>query len=71
MGRRIAIALLCGVLGYVAGAFGGGVVVSTFSSNTHDRALEAAMTGAFVFGPIAAVFASIAGFVLGAKRMRP
>lgn len=49
------IAALLGAVGYVIGAFGGGVLVSTFSSNQHDRSLEAAMIGAFVCGPIAAV----------------
>jgi hypothetical protein len=40
--------LLWGAAGYLAGAFGGGLLVSAFSSNHFDRAMEAAMTGAFV-----------------------
>jgi hypothetical protein len=43
------------VLGYLVGGFGGGVLVSVLSSNVHDRDVEAAMTGAFVLGPIGAV----------------
>ena len=67
MGRRLAIGLLCGVLGYVAGAMGGGFLVSVLSSNTHDGSVEAAMTGAFFFGPLVAVVAAVAGFL----RARP
>jgi Na+/proline symporter len=59
--RRIAIGLLCAIAAYVFGAFAGGLLVNLFSSNTHDRSTEAAMTGAFIFGPLAA----LAGFALG------
>ena len=64
MGKRLAVGLLCGVLGYVLGAVGGGFLVSLLSSNTHDRSLEAVMTGAFAVGPAVAVIAFIVGFVL-------
>ena len=62
--RRLGIGLLCAVAGYLLGAFGGGFLVSVFSSNQHDRSVEAAMTGAFVIGPLAA----IVGFVAGLTR---
>ena len=62
MGKRIAVGFLCGVLGYIVGGFGGGALVSLLSSNTHDRSVEAAMTGAFVLGPLVAVVAFVAGF---------
>ena len=65
--RRFLVGLLWAVPGYVVGAFGGGYAVSVLSSNTHDRSLEAAMTGAFLFGPLAAVLA----FIIGAVRARP
>ena len=55
MGKRIAITLLGGLVGYAVGAFGGGYLVSLLSSNSHDRSVEAAMTGAFVLGPLAAL----------------
>ena len=62
MGKRVAMALLGGLLGYALGAFGGGYLVALFSSNTHDRSVEAAMTGAFVLGPLAALVGAGVGF---------
>ena len=64
MSSRVLTGVLGGLLGYALGAFGGGFLVSALSSNTHDRSVEAAMTGAFVFGPLAGV----AGVLLGARR---
>jgi hypothetical protein len=37
--------------------------IGQFSSNTHDRTVEAAMTSVFVFGPLGAVAAFIVGFI--------
>jgi hypothetical protein len=68
MMRRALIGLLWAVPGYLVGAFGGGYLVSMLSSNVHDRSLEAAMTGAFVFGPLAAVIAFIVGAVRAKRR---
>ena len=56
------MALLGGLLGYAVGAFGGGYLVFLLSSNTHDRSVEAAMTGAFIFGPLAALVGAGVGF---------
>jgi hypothetical protein len=61
--KRFGIALLWAVGGYLAGAFGGGWLVTQFSSNMHDRSVEAAMSGAFFFGPVLAVAAFIAAMV--------
>jgi len=68
MMRRALIGLLWAVPGYLVGAFCGGYLVSMLSSNVHDRSLEAAMTGAFVFGPLAAVIAFIVGAVRAKRR---
>jgi hypothetical protein len=65
--RRFLFGLLWAVPSYLIGAFGGGYLVSVLSSNTHDVSVEAAMTGAFVLGPLAA----IVGFIVGAVRARP
>lgn len=61
--KRFGIAVLWGLGGYLVGAFGGGLLVSAFSSNTHDRSVEAAMTGAFFFGPALAIVAFVAVLV--------
>jgi len=67
MFRRIGFGMLWGIAGYICGAFGGGWLVSQMSSNTHDRDLEAAMTGAFLFGPLVGLVA----FGIGAWRAGP
>jgi hypothetical protein len=61
--KRFGIALLWAVGGYLVGAFGGGWLMTEFSSNMHDRSVEAAMSGAFFFGPVLAVAAFIAAMV--------
>ncbi len=38
------------------------------SSNSHDRDLEAAMAGAFVFGPLAALVGFVVGVIKGGAR---
>ena len=61
--QRFGLALAHAVGGYVLAAGIGYVAIQQFSSNVHDRDLEAAMTGAFVAGPIGAVVAFVIGFV--------
>ena len=63
MARRTATALLWAVAGYLVGAFAGGYAIALLSSNTHDRSVEAAMSGAFVTGPIGAVMGALVGAV--------
>ena len=58
MARRIGLSFLAAIGGYLLGAFGGGWLVSVFSTN-QDRSVEAAMTGAFFFGPVVASIAFI------------
>ena len=65
--KRFAIGLLCAIVGYVAIAVAGYFLVSLFSPNMHDRSVEAAMTAAFVFGPIGAILAFIGGFVVAGR----
>jgi hypothetical protein len=65
--RRCGFGVLWGIPAYLLGAVGGGTLVSLLSSNTHDRSMEAAMTGAFVLGPLA----GLVGFVVGAVRATP
>ena len=68
MGRRIAVGVLAALLGYAIGAFGGGFLVSTLSSNPHDRSVEAAMTGAFVCGPLGAGVGFVSGFLRSRRK---
>ncbi len=65
--RRIVFALIGSVLGYISGACTGYFMIEGFSSNMHDRSVEAAMTGAFLTGPLVAAMAFIIGFVLGGR----
>jgi hypothetical protein len=46
MGRLLLFGCLWGVVSYVAGALAGGLLTSVLSSNTHDKSMEAVMTGA-------------------------
>lgn len=64
--RAILLGLAGAVAGYLIGAVGGALLINLLSSNTHDRSVEAAMTGAFVTGPLLA----LVGCVLGALRAR-
>jgi hypothetical protein len=65
--RRLGIGLVCAVLSYPIGVVVGMILISQCSSNVHDRGMEAAMTGAFFSGPLAAVI----GFVIGLVKARP
>lgn len=66
--KRFGIALACALLGYVAVALLGYVLIGQFSTNVHDRQLEAAMTATFVTGPLGAVIGFIVGFMRGGRR---
>jgi hypothetical protein len=66
--RRFGFGLLFGILGYIVAAIVGYFLVRQLSSNVHDRSLEAAMTSAFVFGPIGGVVAFVIGLVRGGRR---
>lgn len=61
--HQILIGLLWGVPGYIVGAAAGGFLVSTLSSNRHDRSVEAASTGLLVIGPLVGIVAFVAGFL--------
>lgn len=63
VGKRLLLSFGVGLVGYVVGLFGGLGLVSLLSSNQHDRSMEAAMTGAFVVGPLTALLFSVVTFV--------
>ncbi|SIO60522.1 hypothetical protein SAMN05444166_6425 [Singulisphaera sp. GP187] len=68
--RRAAFCLLGTVCGYAFSAGAGYAVVNRVSPNSHDRSVEAAMTGAFVSGPVGAIVGGVAGFLLGGRIRR-
>ena len=61
--KRLGLSLIYGIGGYVIAALVSYFLIGQFSSNTHDRAVEAAMTSAFVFGPLGGVGAFVVGFI--------
>ena len=65
--KRFAIALLSGIAGYILVAFVGYWLIDWFSSNMHDRSVEAAMTSVFVFGPIGAVVGIVVGYIVSRR----
>ena len=71
MPRRLLTGCLTGVCGWIVGAFAGGWLTLRFSPNLHDRSLEAAMSGAFVYGPVAGVLAFALGAWLAGGRRPP
>jgi membrane protein YqaA with SNARE-associated domain len=68
--RHTAFCLLGVVCGYVLAAVAGHALVNRASPNTHDRSVEAAMTGAFVSGPLGAILGGVTGFLLGGRARR-
>jgi hypothetical protein len=61
--KRIGVALLYAIVGYMVAGCLGYFLVEQLSPNVHDRSVEAAMTSAFVWGPLGAVVAFVVGFV--------
>jgi hypothetical protein len=59
---RLLRAIGFGIAGYVAGGLLGYMLVMGLSQNQHDIDVEAAMTGAFVAGPLVGFAGAIVGF---------
>jgi hypothetical protein len=66
--KTFGLGVLAALGGYIGGLFGGIVLVEAFSSNRHDRSMEAAMTGAFVIGPFMALVAVIVVMIIRARQ---
>ena len=64
------LALLWAVPLYFIGLFGGIWLLPLLSGNMHDGPVEAAMTGAFVLGPLAALAGFVAGFLFHRARTK-
>jgi hypothetical protein len=65
------MAMVWAVCGYLIGAFGGGFLINALSSNQFDRSVEAAMTGAFVTGPLAGIVGFVVGFARSGRARPP
>ena len=65
--RRPAFGVLGAIGGYVVGAVAGYFLIEWLSSNAHDRAVEAAMTSAFVLGPLGALVGLAVGLIRGGR----
>ena len=70
VGKRLGIALLGAVGGYLVAAVAGYFLFDALSSNVHDRSVEAAMTSVFVLGPLGAIVAFVAVFIWAGRRTR-
>jgi hypothetical protein len=63
--KRFGIGLAFALLGYVALAVLGYGLILKLTTNVHDPELEAAMTAAFLAGPVGAVIGFTVGFIRG------
>ncbi|MCE7066644.1 hypothetical protein [Dyadobacter sp. CY326] len=61
--KNFLIAMLSGFAGYILLACLSYFLIGKFSSNSHDRSMEAGMTSIFVAGPIGLVVGIIVGYV--------
>lgn len=61
--KTLLVSFLIAAVAYVVAAVLGYFLIMKVSSNTHDRSMEAGMTGAFVIGPIVAVIAFIVAYL--------
>lgn len=61
--KYVGIGFLIGLAGYVLTAFVSYYFMGKFSSNGHDRSVEASMTSFLVFGPIGFILAFIGGYL--------
>jgi hypothetical protein len=67
--RRLGFGLLFAVAGFILAAIASYFLILGFSSNTHDRSVEAAMTSAFFFGPVGGVIGFVVGAIFGGRRL--
>lgn len=69
--KTFALTVLAAIAGYALGAILGYGAISALSANTHDKSFEAAMTAAFVTGPLVALLAVIGALAYRSQTRRP
>jgi hypothetical protein len=67
--RCLGFGVLFAVAAFLIAAFASYFLILEFSSNVHDRSLEAAMSSAFFYGPIGAFLGLVGGAIWGARRV--
>ena len=65
--KRFGLGVVGALAGYAVAAFGGYWLTGLLSTNVHDASVEAAMTSAFVWGPLGAIGGFVLGIVFGAR----
>jgi len=65
--RRIGFGLLFAFIGFMVAAIASYFLILEFSSNTHDRSVEAAMTSVFFFGPVGGFAGLVIGIIFGGR----
>lgn len=68
--KRIGFGLLFAIIGFLVVAIASYFLILEFSSNTHDRSVEAAMTSVFFFGPVGGLAGLVSGVIFGGRRAR-
>jgi uncharacterized membrane protein len=67
MSRRLVLALLGALVGYVLGVTAGTWIAALFLAPSTEAPLRAEMAGVFVLGPLLAVAGAVAGAVLAGR----
>jgi len=67
MSRRLVLALLGALVGYVLGVTAGTWIAGLFLAPSTEAPLRAEMAGVFVLGPLLAVAGAVAGAVLAGR----
>ncbi len=66
--KRFGFGFFFAVAAFIIAAVASYFLILAFSSNMHDRSVEASMTSVFFFGPIGGVLGFAGGVVFGGRR---
>ena len=66
--KRFVLGFVFALVGYLATAVASYFLIMSFSSNVHDRSVEASMTAIFFIGPIGAVLGFAWGIIFGGRK---